>query len=362
MDSVDSRMVVSTSEMKLLLDSQRSIEKARIAIGNRASALERGVDHLGKPVPKTIYHRLEDRLLGMEAEVEEAMAEAVKQFPVYNFWLRHVKGIGPSLASQMIAMLLPPLPDRGPSTWFKAAGLVAEWREDQQAWRLPRPRKYDVDEVLPQRCSAKTCGWKGQQANNNRVCPTCGEDSYPALPYYPWLRRCLFNVATSFVRNGGYYRIVYEQQKQRLFDLHQPPAAKILRALKSLALHQREAYLREHYHDGVVNKVIERLEKDAVKQLKAKNIPVTGEGVRVIINHDLATYAAVIQIAGLDDPNWPLVRIDSVARWSMIRLFLSHMWEMTLRAEGHPSRQPYVVEVLKHHYIAPPEPNGDGKI
>lgn len=350
------------SEIKLLLDTQRSIEKARIAVGNRASALERGVDHIDSPAPRSLYHRLEDSLLALEAEVEAAMAEAVKTYPVWDHWLKHVRGIGPSLASQLLAMLLPPLPERGPSTWFKAAGLVPEWREDQQAFRMPRPRKYEPDETILQRCKSHTCGWKGQQAANNRDCPICGEDSYPTLPHYPWLRRCLYNVATSFVRGGGYYRKVYEQQKGRLFDLHQPLAAKLLRTLKSLALHQREPYLCEHYAQNVVNAVIARLDKEAEAELKSKKLPVTVEGVHAIRNRGLETYPATIQITGSDDPNWPLVRVDQVARWTMTRLFLSHLYEKWLEAGGHASRQPYVVEKLGHHYIAPPEPNGDGKI
>lgn len=235
------------SGLKLLHGTQISLEKARIQVGNRVSALERDADWTTSDIG-VLYAELHAALEGWEERLERAMAREASAYPVWDAWLSHVRGIGPGLASQLLAMLLPPLPDRGPSTWFKAAGLTVEQIDGVS--HLPRARV-------------------GQEG----------------LSYYPRLRRCLFNVATSFVRVGGYYRAVYETRKARL----------------------------------------------------------------------------VAQHAG--DVAWPPYRLDSVARWVMVKLFLSHMYEKMLESDGHVGRRAYVLDVLGHtQYQPPPEWDGQHKM
>ena len=171
------------SLLNLLHGTQVSIEKTRIAAGNRVNAIVRGADYAPTPVTE-LYEELWHDLERWETRIEKAMAGEAANFKVWDTWLSHVRGIGPGLASQMLAMLLPPLAERGPSTWYKAGGLNTELQPDG-LMRLPRAR--------------------------------AGQDG---LSYYPRLRRCLWNVATSFVRVGGYYRAVYERQKARLQAIH----------------------------------------------------------------------------------------------------------------------------------------------
>ena len=235
----------AASELKLLEQTRVSLEKLRIQMGNRISALERGTDDATDEIALT-YQRIYEASQGWEEEVESLLARQVRAHPVWDYWLKHVKGVGPGLAAQMLALLLPPLPDRGPSTWYKAAGLIVE--EHDGLNRLPR---------------ARAGGGK--------------------IQHHPWLRRCLWLLATSFVRVGGYYREVYEDRKARLQAQH----------------------------------------------------------------------------AG--DANWPPYRLDSVARWITVKLFLAHLWEVWLEAEGKTGRRAYVIDHLGHHYVAPPRPNGDGK-
>jgi hypothetical protein len=236
------------SPLRYLHDTQVSLEKFRIALSNRTSAIERGVDEQVAPVPD-VYGRLASMAADMEQEVDRAIATELTSWPVYSSWLRHVKGIGPSLSGQILALLLPPIPTKGPSSWYKAAGLAPEERPDGLS-RLPRAR--------------------------------AGEGK---ITYHPWLRRCLYNVATSFVRNGGYYRTMYEQFKARFQEQH----------------------------------------------------------------------------AG--DDEWPPIRIDRVARWKTVKLFLAHLWEAWCEVEGIIPRRPYVIDVLGHGgYIPRPLVNGTGKI
>ena len=246
-DSEDQETSGERSALKLFHGTQVSLEKIRIQVGNRISALDRGDDSVDDPVLAE-YRALHTTLEDFEKRFEKLMTTEAETFPVYDAWLRHVKGIGPGLSAQLLAMLLPPLVDRGPSTWYKAGGLTPSEIDGQQ--RLPRPR--------------------------------AGGDK---ITYYPRLRRTLFLVATSFVRNGGYYRDQYDRHKTRLAAKH------------------------------------------------------------------------------ANDPNWPPHRLDATARWATVKLFLSHLWEEWLKAEGKSSdRRPYVIEVLGHTtYIAPPQPRRDGK-
>lgn len=252
------------SPLRHLHDTQVTLEKFRIQLGNRVSALQRGVDEAENPVP-SVYVNLTEMALTMEHEIDKAIAEEVQRWPVYNAWLRHVRGIGPSLSGQMLAMLLTPLPDKGPSSWYKAAGLVPEMRPDG-LYRLPRAR--------------------------------AGEGK---ITYHPWLRRCLYNVSTSFVKMGNYYRAVYDEEKAALATKHQ------------------------------------------------------------------------------GDAIWPPIRIDRAARWAMIKLFLSHLWETWCEADGIHNRGPYGLVTLPdgtkvirvtlpggatqdHAYRPAPRPNGGEKI
>jgi hypothetical protein len=174
--------------LKGLVQTAASVEKLRVAMGNRISALERGVDSASGPVPP-IYGEIMVGLEHLEDLIDVAVEDAVSKLPVYNLWLRHIKGIGPALAAQMLAFLLPPKDGLGVGTWYKATGLTPQWQEKEGQWRLPRDRA-------------------GDQAHHHR-----------------YMRRCLHNVATSMVRVGGFYRQVYDDQKSRLVAAHQGDAA-----------------------------------------------------------------------------------------------------------------------------------------
>ena len=218
------------THLKDLHQTQVSVEKLRIALSNRVSALDRGVDDAERPVPE-VYSRLTEMMDGMEHLIDAEIAQELKRWPVYEQWLKHVKGVGPSLAGQMLALLLPALPDRGPSTWYKAAGLVPSDVDGIQ--RLPRPRT--------------------------------GEGK---ITYHPWLRRCLWNLATSFVRNGGYYREAYDGYKGELTNRHTgdeswPPhrldSVARWKTVKFFLSHLWEKMLESHGQDGRRAYVVDKL-------------------------------------------------------------------------------------------------------
>jgi hypothetical protein len=284
--AVSEDMKALRSSMKLAHDAQQSVERFRIQIGNRIGAVERGVDN--QPTEVLDYYRdfFED-VQRREEELDALIARLVKRFPVWNYWLKNVKGIGPSLAGQLLAMLLPVHAELGPSTWYKAAGLAPELQADGQM-RLPRPKEVRCPECNGNSFSNKTMvDTETGEEHLVKTCRSCKEvlpSGYGKITWYPALRRCLYNLATSFVRTGGYYREQYD------------------------------------------------------------------------------SYKLYLQGAHANDEKWPPIRLDRVARWHTVKLFLSHLWEMTCEAEGiSEHRRAYVLDKLNHQHYIPAPVSQDGK-
>jgi hypothetical protein len=338
------------SPLRHLHNTQVSLEKFRISLGNRVSAISRGVDGAERPVPE-IYERLHQMAADMESEIDRAIASELENWPVYNEWLRYVKGIGSGLAGQMLSLLLPPIPEKGPSSWYRAAGLVAEARIEPQRCPVHKVAWLDETPEGEPDVSFMRCPEKVQENGSEAGCPErpslimrmprarVGEGK---ITYHPWLRRCLFNVSTSFVRLGGYYREVYDRGRDQLFHLHCWDAANLLDGWKSTSVTSRASWLEAHVSPEVLEKV---RGKEALVEWAVQ-----------------PTQLRAIHLVGVSDPNWPLNRVDSAARWRMIRLFLSHLWEAWCEAEGIEKRAPYVVERMGHQYIPRPLPTGTGKI
>ena len=120
--------------LNTLVHLQAIIERARISAGNQVLHIE---DEAARDLTATIKATLAD----LEAKIEAHMARTVQEHPAWP-WLKKVKGVGPQTASLMLAYLLPPREDKGPSSWYKAAGLYAitlpSANGEEQQSRMPR--------------------------------------------------------------------------------------------------------------------------------------------------------------------------------------------------------------------------------
>lgn len=229
---------------KDVYNTSRSIEKMRVQMNGRLSATDRQVDVL-QPSVIEFYERMERQLREWEQELDLIIQSELPNFPVYDYWLKHVKGVGPTMAAHLLNQLLPPLPDRGVGTWFHAAGLYPNIEDN----RMPHPVK-------------------GTKVTYNR-----------------WLRRCIWLQADIFTKVGGYYKTKYLEQCKRLTLIH------------------------------------------------------------------------------TNDPLWNDPHIHAVARWSSVKLFLSHLYEAWLISENKPyERKVYAERVLGHQYIPVPQWDGTNKI
>ena len=72
------------------------------------------------------------------------------------------------------------------------------------------------------------------------------------------------------------------------------------------------------------------------------------------------TYAKAVAFEGNSDEAWPPHRIESVARWIAVKLFLAHLYERWCEVEGIERKGPYIMQYgtpdQRHHYIPAPLP------
>ncbi len=277
--------------LKELQQNARTLERTRIQISNRMGSVQRG-DHTVYAEVADINALILEEIAKLEKMVDVALAEALYEHPLWDAWLSGLYGVGRSVMPQILALLLPPLPDRGPSTWFKAAGLIPE-EQTLTKYVIQNWHGADLCPVFATRTECQ--GEWDARARGGLVSAERGDHiatithtikrlpraraGGPKLTHHVWLRRCLWLQSRQFVMVGkGYYRTWYDTKKRELTGKH----------------------------------------------------------------------------AG--DPDWPQWRLDAAARWSMMRLFLSHLYERWAEVEGFPSRKAYVVERLGHHYLPPPAP------
>lgn len=96
--------VTASDAIRALVDLRdRTLQKSRIAFGNRVSALDRGADEAdaaGRAIIEKWFARFEE----LEAEADADLAELVKEIAIVR-QMRAVKGVGPTLSAKIVAMI-----------------------------------------------------------------------------------------------------------------------------------------------------------------------------------------------------------------------------------------------------------------
>lgn len=154
----------------------RTLQKSRIAFGNRVSALERGVDE-ADPATQKIMAKWHERFEELEKEADKDIAALVGDIAIVK-QLTEIKGIGKLLAAKLVAMIDIERADTVSALWrYAGYGVVDGARE--------RPQK--------------------------------GEK----LHYNIRLKTTLYLVATSFLRAGSPYRAIYDSSKAQ-YEANRP--------------------------------------------------------------------------------------------------------------------------------------------
>lgn len=146
----------------------RTLQKSRIAFGNRVSALERGTD-AADDVTQKILAKWHERFEELEKEADKDIAALVGNIEIVK-QLTALKGVGWLLAAKVVAMIDIERADTVSALWRYAGYGVVEGARER---------------------------------------PTKGEK----LHYNIRLKTTLYLVATSFLRCGSPYRAIYDSSK-----------------------------------------------------------------------------------------------------------------------------------------------------
>ncbi len=101
-DVEEPEVMLSTKnpDLRIVVDLYCQLQKARIAMGNRKGAIERGAD----TGDTTWLASWSDRLEPLEGELAKDMGRLLADHPAWT-WLKTVRGIGPTLAGKVVALI-----------------------------------------------------------------------------------------------------------------------------------------------------------------------------------------------------------------------------------------------------------------
>lgn len=107
----------------------RTLQKSRIAFGNRVSAIDRGTDQVSDAA-QAIIKKWADRFDELEDEADKDIAKLVKHEPIVRE-LTALKGIGPLLAAKIVAMIDIGRADSVSALWRYAGYGVTDGQRDR---------------------------------------------------------------------------------------------------------------------------------------------------------------------------------------------------------------------------------------
>lgn len=156
--------------LRTIVDLRQTLQKNRIAFGNRRGAIERGVDKASTD-GLTILERWEDRFLELEKEADKDIRSLCKHIEIIDYMIE-VKGVGPLLSAKVVSMI-------------------------------------DIE-----RASTVSALWKyaGYAVNKDgeRDRPVKGEK----LSYNKRLKTTCYLVGESFIKSNSPYRAIYDNAKE----------------------------------------------------------------------------------------------------------------------------------------------------
>lgn len=196
-------MTHSAEILRPLVDLRdRTIQKSRIAFGNRVSAIEDGRDEVD-PVTHDIIVRYLERFEQLEEEINEDIETIAADIPIIQEMVE-VKGVGLMLASKIVAMI----------DIEQAHSVSALWR-------------FAGYGVVP---LCEECGTYLEVGVEYDECPECGgrvvhraerlRKGEPAH-FNTRLKTYCHQVGSSFLKSSSPYRSIYDKAREH-YDLKRP--------------------------------------------------------------------------------------------------------------------------------------------
>lgn len=325
--------------LRVIVDQRQQTQRDRIRFGNRLGALERGDDE-GTEAQVALAEKWAKLFRGMEKEMNKDITELVRDHFFYPY-LSSVDGVGPMLAAKIISQVdISRSPTRAALWRYAGYGVV-----DGKAERLK----------------------KGKKAHFNKG-----------------LKTSMFQVGDSFIKHQTRYTDIYYNHKQRYQQREEQRLGDVLdmkakedKAFRvvwgELFLVQQWAVITgfydKYFWSGASAWALELNEVLAGRSLAEAQ----QDEMFVAVWSELSKSKRKEVADQFDNPNfwrplepwitivketikpwrkevalYPPIRRHRMAMRKMVKLFLSHLWEVWRTVEGMDTRPPYPHEYLGH--------------
>lgn len=210
--------------LRILVDLRdRTIQKTRIAMGQRLSAIERNAD-TSDPETEAFLGRWHERFQALEGEVDDEIREIAGQFPIIQVAV-NVKGCGLLNVSKVIALVGSVTEQDTPSKLWRFAGYGMGQYYVNGNGKIMSPvrgRVYDKDEEAWYVVSPEQPPGTHVEYRPDVLLPGYGS------PFNRRLKTACFQVAESFMRSNSPYRQVYDDAREK-YDREHPDWVKLRR-------------------------------------------------------------------------------------------------------------------------------------
>ncbi len=313
--------------VRWLVGTFYDIQDHRIQSTNRLKGINRaiGLNEKQQGAATDWLHRNLERL---EAQIKATVQSEIKNHPLWNGWLKQVKGIGPCIAGTVISHIS--------GDHFTRLGTQQEIEAAQRVgWEIVERDLKGPDAENPQRKSGKGTfrvrRGIGAFDTISAFWTYCGvgldKDGRPQRRragvrgnWSPAMKLAAWKAGTSFVRCGRGYRELYEQFK----------AGYLNREPWDVAIDSDKYHLRG------------RLLKKEAGPAK---------------DGDILTDAMVERIAraGVDKVTvaYRPAHVEAMARRKVAKVFLGHAWTRWREMDGLATELPYVIDRLGHKTLIP---------
>lgn len=164
---VEEAAPVSLADLSPILASYYDIQGERIATQNRISAYKRGVSTQDESVV-ALFNEIVSSQVKLERRIKSTVAAKLRDIPLWEEWLKDVKGIGPIITANLM----------------NGIGDISKFATISKVWR------YCGMAVVEGRAERAT---KGQK-----------------MHFSPRMKALMFLIGESFVKTKGGYRKIYE--------------------------------------------------------------------------------------------------------------------------------------------------------
>ena len=270
-------------KLRFLVESYYDIQDVRISVSNRTYQLDaKQVDHkVEKETTKgKISESHTDALKNIEASIQKQIEEVLEEIPIWTEFMKHVRGVGPTLAGGIIGYMYQPYSDKcdaAPTHKTCNCGKSIERFNN-----ISKLHAYAGEHVVNGKAPRRT---RGEKANWN-----------PKLRTHQW------KIGQSFIKSDeskSFYRNLYTKEKIKAGFIKTPNGWDMPKEI-------REQWIAKGV--GHTNKIKEKLKKgeDVSKELDA------------VKGH-----------------------LDARCQRKVRKLFLGHVWAKWRTLEGLPVTDPY---------------------